>query len=120
MDLSQDDMSHRLRLSHGALMYLIHHMFLPPNVPQEDDFNPEYEMILLDLVAKVLLRFKECLEHDQHDSIEPIIAMVTSLMTVHSSFNNAVCEQELGGALKHLCKKGPYQSVNPCDPLQSI
>ena len=37
-----------------SALYLFHHIFLPPKLPQEDDYNPEYELILLDEVIKAL------------------------------------------------------------------
>ncbi len=96
------------QLSSGAIIYLIRHIFLPPKLPHQDDFDSVYEMILLDTTVDVLLKFKDCVTYDQNGIIDSVIAMVTNLRTVHDSFGTvcAVSEEKLASALRDLCKKG--------------
>ena len=104
------------RLPFGAIMYLIHHIFLPPKLPHEDDFDSKYETILLDTTVDVLLKFKGCVTYDQHGIIDSVIAMVTNLRAVRDSDTvGAVSEGKLGNALRDLCKKGKHMSHNSCD-----
>src|SRR5271163_4884823 len=105
-------------VSFGAIMYLIHHIFLPPKLPQEDDFDSEYEMILLDTTIDVLLKFKDCVTYDQNGVIDSVVAMVTNLRAVRDS--DAVGAGNLGNVLRELCKKGNRMSQNPCDLFHSI
>jgi hypothetical protein len=103
-------------LPSGAIMYLIHHIFLPPKLPHEDDFDSKYETILLDTTIDVLLKFKHCVTYDQNGIIDSVIAMVTNLRTVRDSDTvGAVSEGMLRNALRDLCKKGTHMSRNSYD-----
>jgi hypothetical protein len=107
------------RLPSRAIMYLIRHIFLPPKLPHEDDFDSEYETILLDTTVDALLKFKDCVTYEQNGIIDSVIAMITNLRTVHDSFST-VSEQKLGNALRDLCKKGKHISHNFCDLFRSL
>jgi hypothetical protein len=110
------------RLPVGAIMYLIYHIFLPPKLPHEDDFDSDYETILLDTTIDSLLKFKNCVTHDQSGIIDAVIAMVATLQTVRDSSSTlgAVSEEKLGNALRDLCKKGKHISYNSCDLVHSF
>lgn len=96
------------RLPSGAILYLIHHIFLPPKLPNGEDFHSEYETILLDTTIDVLLKFKDYVTSEQNGIIDLVIATVTNLRTVHDSFGTegSVSEVKLGNALRNLSKKG--------------
>ena len=103
-------------LSSRALMYLIHHIFLPPKLPQEDDYDSEDESTLLNITLDALRRFQNCVIGDQNGTIGSIIVMITSLISVRHSFASvgAVSERKLESALRDLCKgehMRPYSSV---------
>lgn len=104
----------------GAIMYLIHHIFLPPKLPQEDDFDSEFETILLDTVIDNLLKFKNCVTSNK-SIIDSVIALVTTLRNVRDSPSNlgAISEEELRNALRDLCKKGERISYCSCDLVHS-
>ena len=97
-------------LPFGAIMYLIYHIFLPPKLPRKDDFDLEYETILLDITIDILLKFKGYITYDQSAIIDSVIAMVANLRTVRDSGGTvgAVNEGKLGNALRDLRKKGKY------------
>lgn len=40
-------------------LYLFHHVFLPPKVPQAEDYNAEFEHLLLGSVVNALHDFKD-------------------------------------------------------------
>jgi hypothetical protein len=97
-------------------MYLIYHIFLPPKLLYEDDFDSKYETILLDTTIDVLLKFKDCVTYDQNNIINLVITIVTNLRTVRDSDTmGAVSEGKLGNALRDLCKKDKHVSYNSCD-----
>ena len=101
------------KLSFGAIMYLIRHMFLPPKLPHKDDFNLEYEMVLLDTTIDVLRTFKcyiNDIKHDQGAIVDSVIAMVANMRSVHELEGavGAVSEEKLGNALADLSKKGTH------------
>ncbi len=101
------------RLPIGAILYLIRHIFLPPKLPDGDDFHPEYETILLDFTVDVLLKFKDCVTSEQHGIIDSIVAMVNNLRIVRDSPDTvgSVSEEKLGNALRDLCKDGTLISL---------
>jgi hypothetical protein len=89
---------------------MIHHIFLPPKLPHEDDFDSECETILLDTTIDSLSKFKDCIVCDQDGVVNSVIAMVTNLQTVRdfSGTMSAVSEEKLGNALRDLCMKGKH------------
>jgi hypothetical protein len=106
----------------GAIVYLIHYIFLPPKLRHEDDLDPDYETILLDTIINNLLKFKDCVTYDQSGIIDSVFAMVANLRTVRDSFGTAgtVSEGKLGNALRDLCKKGKHISYNSCNSVHSF
>ena len=109
-------------LPFGAIMYLIYHIFLPPKLPHEDDFDLEYETILLDTTIDILLKFKGYITYDQSAIIDSVIAMVANLRTVRDSGGTvgAVNEGKLRNALKDLWKKGKYIFRDSYDLFHSL
>lgn len=92
-------------ISRDAILYMFHHVFLPANVPQEDDYNPEYEALLLDRVIESLCRFKERAPSQHADTLDSITTMITRLRTICES-QGYVNERELGKALTQLDTEG--------------
>jgi hypothetical protein len=90
----------------GAATYLINHIFLPPKLPQADDVNMEYEILMLDTTIDRLSKFKgHMLEHSA--IIDAAIAMITTLRDVRDSLSTgAVNEKKLRDSLADLCKEG--------------
>jgi hypothetical protein len=90
----------------GAVTYLINHIFLPPKLPQTDDINLEYEILMLDITIDRLSKFKgHMLEHSA--IIDAAIAMITTLRDVRDSLSTgAIDEKKLRGGLADLCKEG--------------
>lgn len=52
-------------LSLEATLYLIHHIILPPKLPQADDSKVEYENALLDTTVEALQTFGESVRNEQ-------------------------------------------------------
>ena len=110
------------RLPFGAIMYLVHHIFLPPKLPHEDDFDLEFETILLDTTIDILLKSKGYITYDQSVLIDSVIATIANLRTVCDSFGTvgAISEGKLGNALRGLCKKGKHIFHNSYDLFPSL
>ena len=93
----------------GAITYLIHHIILPPKLPQGDDFNLEHESVMLETIIYGLSTFKRGIVDDGHRAIvDSALAMVTTLRDVrdYRSLTGAVNEMKLRDALTDLCREG--------------
>ena len=95
-------------LSSEAAMYLVHHIFLPPQLPHGDDFDPEYETIMLDTIIAALLKFEHYAIHEQKGLVASVITAITNLKAVSDTFDaiGGVNEDELRRALGDLHQKG--------------
>ncbi|CAG8981657.1 hypothetical protein HYALB_00013532 [Hymenoscyphus albidus] len=105
MTSSKIHISPSVKPSLHAIMYMFHHTFLPPNVPQEDDFDPQNKDTLLCTISDALQRFKAAARCDQQATIEPIRIMIEDLRSVREDLG-AISEANLERALKKLSKKG--------------
>lgn len=94
-----------LKMNSGAALYLFHHVFLPPKLPQEDDQNPKYELILLDSVIHALRDFRNHVPSQQEVIIASVITMVCRLKTI-STIHGDVRKAELKKALEDLDTDG--------------
>ena len=96
------------RLALSSTIYLIHHVFLPPKLPHEDDFNSDCEAILLDTTLEGLSKFRDSATNDQTDAIDSVIAMVTNMKSLHDyvGAEGAVSEEKFRNALRDLPKRG--------------
>jgi len=52
-------------LSLDATLYLIHHVVLPPKLPQANDYKVEYEHALLDTTVETLQTFGEAVRKEE-------------------------------------------------------
>ncbi|KAM3067027.1 hypothetical protein ACMFMG_011809 [Clarireedia jacksonii] len=88
-----------------AVMYMLYHIFLPPNLPQQDDFNPQHETFLLNTIDDALQKFKAATEESLQHIIECVIVMVENLRRVRED-SGAISEQTLKSALGELANIG--------------
>ncbi|OKL58449.1 hypothetical protein UA08_06149 [Talaromyces atroroseus] len=88
-------------MSLGAMKYMFHHVFLPPKLPQEDDYNPEYELALLDSVIQALKMFKTYASEQQDGILASVIEMVARLKR-QAGFHGDVNESKLLQNLQNL------------------
>ncbi|KIW67539.1 hypothetical protein PV04_06783 [Phialophora macrospora] len=93
--------------SPSAIKYMIHHMFLPPKLPCEDDSDRSHETILLRTTIDALREFKDWVIDDHHGTIDSIIGMVANLRAVSGTDSEGtVNEGQLFSALRDLPEKG--------------
>ena len=68
---------------YGTITCLIDHMFLPPELPHEDDYDSKYENFMLGTTIGGLWKLQQCLPHAQNVIIESAIATVMSMKTMN-------------------------------------
>ncbi|KAH1900111.1 hypothetical protein KXV57_008631 [Aspergillus fumigatus] len=88
-----------------ANVYLVHHVFLPPKLPQEDDYDPEYELVLLEKCIEALEQFKGYVSGPEADSIAAAALMITRLAQIFGPHGD-VDEKKFRNALAQLYTEG--------------
>jgi hypothetical protein len=83
-----------------GIMFLIHHLFLPPQLPQEDDTKPSLDRLLLDTVQEALLQYGE-LDKSHKGAMAKIVRAVGSLRAVLGS-DGELYEARLAKSLEGL------------------
>jgi hypothetical protein len=101
-------------LSRENALYLIHHIFLPPRLPHENDDGERCGHLLLTITHDALLEFNHCFGKN-HGLVDVQIDMIYRMMNVHSKHAAIdVLEFELQEALSGLTKSGsPNLSTLP-------
>lgn len=95
-------------MSLAASLYLFHHIFLPPQLPQADDYSPEYDMILLKRVTEALGTFSSHVLSQDTSVITAGISMMEALRAICGG-KGEVNEKALIDALNQLETKGMNQ-----------
>lgn len=86
----------------NSLAYLIHHLVLPPKLPQSDDFDPQHERILLRTTIHALQEFRTHLSNPvQSLDIQSVVSTVTNLLNSRHT-NGSVSESQLSSTLAGL------------------
>ncbi|KAK8069035.1 hypothetical protein PG994_005651 [Apiospora phragmitis] len=88
----------------SALLYLTDHVFLPPKLPQKDDFTSPQNRALLKHVLDVLRQFGKHVVHDHVSDIQRAVDMVTTMINCRPRVN--LDEQKVGDALAGLTPEG--------------
>lgn len=94
-----------------AISYLFHHIFLPPKLPHDDDYDPLYDKALLDQVIEALCQFRDHVSSHEADICTTVLTMLTRLGRT-CSLHGAVDEMELKKALIELNTEGRYGRSN--------
>ncbi|KAL2840210.1 hypothetical protein BJY01DRAFT_250125 [Aspergillus pseudoustus] len=63
----------------GRLLYIFHHVFLPPKLPQENDYTADCDSMLLRFVEQALDEFKPHVPQQQGQIIESVITAISRL-----------------------------------------
>ena len=99
-------------LSSSVIHYLIHHTFLPPALPQSEDFAPEHLRALLKIVGEGLAAFKLAHSSGHGNAIEAAQRMISRMQAIHMDFGD-VNETELKRTLGQLSQKGSKSLLFP-------
>lgn len=97
-------------LSFDSIMYMFHHVFLPPKLPHKDDSDPQLEKTLLDILCSAIQIFKNDAAHSQYDVIQSASDMMEVCRSVRDD-SGSISESKLKGALQNLRKKGMFPHV---------
>jgi hypothetical protein len=89
----------------SSVRYLIHHVFLPPEVPQEDDFAPGLDDVLAELVLKSLREFSGL--QDCKIAVDITSSMVEKFRAIHHE-SGVIVEARLKNALAQSAKNGKF------------
>jgi hypothetical protein len=112
------DNPNHLLLNPEAVTYLINHVFLPPKVPQSNDFSPELDSIIIKVVIASLQKLLHSSNFSQQVTITAAISMIKSLSDVHDSATSSVSENKLRDALVNLCRQGEHITCPLYSPLR--
>ena len=75
-------------ISAMATAYAIHHVVLPPKLPQQDDRKTEHEVVLLENVIQALESLRDHVKDEHVGSIAAAIATVKNLRTCRDHHGN--------------------------------
>lgn len=100
--------SHGEPPSSKVIWYLYHHVFLPPDVPLEDDYDSECEASMLRLLIDALGEFKKCIKADLSGIIDPVMQTVANMSSTTEVIGSAaaISEDRLLDCLKGLSSQG--------------
>ena len=70
-------------------MYMFHHVFLPPKLPQKDDSDPQLEETLLDILCSAIQMFKSDAAHSQQDVVQSASDMMEVCRSVRDDSSPA-------------------------------
>ncbi|CAG7959890.1 unnamed protein product [Penicillium salamii] len=91
-------------------LYLFHHIFLPPEVPQAEDYNAQQEHHLLDSVIDALLSFSDYVPTADTIIVRKATEMISRLRKAYSP-HGSVDEKQLEMSLAELPSRGKH-----CNP----
>lgn len=94
-----------------AVSYLFHHIFLPPKLPQKDDYDPLYDIALVDQVIGALRQFRDHVSSQEADICTAVVTMITRLRKTYS-LHGGVDEMGLKNAQIDLSAKGRHGRSN--------
>ncbi|KAJ5925771.1 hypothetical protein N7454_007281 [Penicillium verhagenii] len=92
-------------ISREDSLFLFHHLFLPPGLPQSSDFNPKNDILLLKAVIDALDGFRVHFHDQELAALTTIHTMFVRLKKTWSSDGNLL-ERELYEQFESLKKEG--------------
>ncbi|KAI1307733.1 hypothetical protein F5Y03DRAFT_114674 [Xylaria venustula] len=85
-----------------TLLYIYRHLFLPLQLPQEDDFRAEWESILLQATIDGLQSWRECMNPAHRELADAAICTIQNMQRAYSSRDGTISEFDILGLLKDL------------------
>ncbi|TQN70504.1 hypothetical protein CSHISOI_04936, partial [Colletotrichum shisoi] len=100
-------------MSNQAALYLIRHVFLPPQLPQADDFTVKNETVLLHCVRDALVKFCDFVPKVSLGTVTAAVEMMEAMIRVHQLRGDdpAVDEDELLQMLHKLSRPGAMSTI---------
>ena len=99
--------------------YLVHHIFLPPKLPHEDDTSALREAALLDTTLRCILKFRSHVPETQRCCVESAIQLIQRLCNVHERNGDfvTISDEGLRSEFSYLCKHGWFFD-SLCEPTE--
>ncbi|KAI3325697.1 hypothetical protein HD806DRAFT_552951 [Xylariaceae sp. AK1471] len=102
-----------------AMYYLVHHVILPPQLPQNDDYSIEDEEWILRHALEAFKLFRDIVQKEQADGVEPVaihhaFCMLSNLARIYNSNATSACmnEKELQNILIYILDRS-HEDVAP-------
>ncbi|KZL86418.1 hypothetical protein CI238_09692 [Colletotrichum incanum] len=87
--------SDNMLTSEESLLYLVHHIFLTPRLPQAEDLSPEREMALIQFIYKVALKFGS-IGCEPSEPAKSATSVMQTMVHVHKILGDIVTVDEDG------------------------
>ncbi|KAH9870515.1 hypothetical protein IAQ61_005991 [Plenodomus lingam] len=68
--------------------YIYHHVVLPPKLPQEDDYDPAHERVLVELVVCALSDLKDNVDRQHCSTVQSAIETIENFQHCRDNFGN--------------------------------
>lgn len=94
-----------MEISLGESTYLFHHVYLPPKLPQSDDYSADYKSLLINRIIEALQDFRNRVQDQDTESIDSVLAMMSRLRGIFHQ-DGVIKETELKNAFWDLGIKG--------------
>ncbi|KAI1366807.1 hypothetical protein F5Y08DRAFT_112758 [Xylaria arbuscula] len=78
-----------------TLLYLFHHLFLPPKLPQQDDYDARRESFLMSITIDGLTAWRNCTESTHREHIDAAISTMRSMQRAYSAVDGSLIENEV-------------------------
>ncbi|KAI1822778.1 hypothetical protein F4861DRAFT_371113 [Xylaria intraflava] len=86
----------------AEFLYVYHHLFLPSKLPQQDDYNPEFERVLLSTAINGLTVWKDYVEPTCRGQADAAISMLYNMQRAYLPISDSLNNTELLQLLNQL------------------
>jgi hypothetical protein len=105
---------HNQHNSTDAIRYIIHHVVLPPKLPQKDDGNPSHERYLLDIIQDALQVLQNGIDDVEAKAV--VVSGITSIKNLRDSRDDHGNVSEY--QLKRVFQKLAFADTDNSVPLE--
>jgi hypothetical protein len=90
-------------MDHQNLEYIVSHVFLPPRLPQEDDYDADKSAKLIEEVHKSLVEFLPYVPELEHSKWNVCVKMIDNMRVIHGASGglSAECLENMLGSMSH-------------------
>lgn len=93
-------------LSIDEIQYIFRHMFLPPKLPESDDYDDHLDQAILQVTLDSLIKFKQYVSVDPDrtmvDAVCDLLEQMNQILTTNGYLNSV----NLKNSLRNLSKTG--------------
>ncbi|KAI8930715.1 hypothetical protein NX059_012324 [Plenodomus lindquistii] len=96
--------------SPAAVAYVLHHVVLPPQLPQAQDHHPAFDRMLIDLALDSLQYMKTVVSDEHNATMDAATDLISNMMQCRNEQGH-LDEVSLGNVLKDMAASSDEQSV---------